>query len=212
MKSGGLRLGEKILFGIAALFVVFAVISFIGMEVYRAHSGKNMYASATSFDFSPQGRVGSERFRELGCTNCHRAVRNGTNYGVSLDGIGSQRSMDYLVAFLREPESTYRTQTVEHGPGKRAAYVAELPESDQHSLAVFLSELKAVQGSPDARLPVEAHNGFVDEMVKIWAPSTWKSQYHDVREETPPANASGKPSGAPSGSASDTPSAPHEDH
>lgn len=148
----------------------------------------------------------------MGCTNCHRAVRNGTNYGVSLDGIGSQRSMDYLVAFLRQPESTYRTQTVEHGPGKRASYVAELPESDQHALAVFLSELKAVQGSPDARLPVEAHNGFVDEMVKIWAPSTWKSQYHDVREETPPANASGNPSGAPSGSPSDTPSAPHEDH
>ena len=204
MKSGGLRLGEKILFGIAALFVVFAVISFIGMEIYRARSGKNMYASVTSFDFSPEGRAGSERFRELGCSNCHRALRNGTNYGVSLDGIGSQRSMDYLVAFLRDPESTYRTQTVEHGPGKRAAYVAELPQSDQHALAVFLSELKAVQGSPDARLPVEAHNGFVDEMVKIWAPSTWKSQYHDVREEIPPAKTSGNPS--------DTSSAPHEDH
>jgi hypothetical protein len=192
MKSGGLRLGEKILFGIAALFVVFAVISFVGMEIYRARSGNNMYASATSFDFSPQGRVGSERFRELGCTNCHRAVRNGTNNGVNLDGIGSRRSMDYLVAFLHHPESTYETQTVEHGPGKRAAFVAELPETDLHSLAIFLSELKASQGSPDARLPVEAHDGFVDEMVKIWAPSTWKSQFHDVRDEKP--------------------SAPHEDH
>jgi hypothetical protein len=119
-------------------------------------------------------------------------VRNGTNNGVNLDGIGSRRSMDYLVAFLHHPESTYETQTVEHGPGKRAAFVAELPETDLHSLAIFLSELKASQGSPDARLPVEAHDGFVDEMVKIWAPSTWKSQFHDVRDEKP--------------------SAPHEDH
>jgi hypothetical protein len=187
MKSGGLRLGEKILFGIAALFVVFAVISFVGMEIYRAHSGKKMYASASTFNFSEQGRAGSERFRELGCSNCHRAVRNGTNHGVNLDGIGSRRSMDYLVAFLRLPENTYQTQTLEHGPGKRAAYVADLPESDLHSLAIFLSELKALQGSPDARLPVEAHSGFIDEMVKIWAPSSWKSQYHDVRDESPSA-------------------------
>jgi len=149
MNSGGLRLGEKILFGMAGLFVVFAIVSFIGMEIYRAHSGKKMYASASTFDFSEQGRVGSERFRELGCSNCHRAVRNGTNYGVSLDGIGSRRSMDYLVAFLHQPESTYQTQTVEHGrgPDKRAGYVADLPESDLRPLAIFLSELKAVHAS-----------------------------------------------------------------
>ncbi len=188
MKSGGLRLGVKILFGIAALFVVFAVFSFIGMEVYRAHlGGKKMYASAATFDFSPQGRVGSERFRELGCTNCHRAVRNGTNYGVSLDGIGSRRTKDYLLAFMRRPQQTYRTQTLEHAPGSQAAYVADLPDSDVQSLAVFLSELKAVQGSPDARLPAEAHSGFIDEMVKIWAPSTWKREYKDVRDEKTPA-------------------------
>jgi len=212
MKGGGLRLGEKILFGIAALFVVFAVISFIGMEIYRAHSGKKMYASASTFDFSAQGKVGSERFRELGCTNCHRAVRNGTNYGVSLDGIGSRRSADYLAAFLRQPESTYETQTVEHGPGKRAAYVADLPETDLHSLAIFLSELKAVQGSPDARVPSDPHSGFIDEMVKIWAPSTWKTQYHDVRDEKPSATPSESPPANPSGVPSGTPSTPHEDH
>ncbi len=208
MKGGGLRLGEKILFGIAALFVVFAVISFIGMEIYRAHSGKKMYASASTFDFSAQGRVGSERFRELGCTNCHRAVRNGTNHGVGLDGIGSRRSAEYLAAFLRQPESTYQTQTLEHGPGKRAAYVADLPESDLRAITSFLSEWKAVQGSPDARWPEDTHSGFIDEMVKIWAPSTWKSQYHDVRDESPSATPPVGPPASPSAS----PSAPHEDH
>ncbi len=183
MMTGGLRLGEKILFGIAAAFVLFAVLSFIAMEVYRHHSGKQMYAVTTHFDFSPEGLSGSERFRDLGCTSCHRAVRNGTNNGVNLDGIGSRHTLDYLIAFLHEPEATYRAQTLEHGPAKAAAYVARLPEKDLHSLAVFLSELKATQGSPDARVPMAGSSGFIDEMVKIWAPSAWKSQYHDVREE-----------------------------
>jgi len=186
MKNSGLRLGEKVLFGITAAFVLFAVISFAAMEIYRAHSGKKMYAATAHFDFSQEGLTGSERFRDLGCTSCHRAVRNGTNNGVNLDGIGSKRSLDYLITFLHQPEATYGTQTMDHGPDKGAAYVARLPEQDLHSLAVFLSELKAVQGSPDARLPMEGRSGFIDEMVKIWAPSTWKSQYHDVREEGAP--------------------------
>jgi len=183
MKGGGLRLGEKILFGVAGLFLVFAMVSFVAMEIYRAHSGKKMYAMTSHYDFSPTGLKGSERFRDLGCTSCHRAVRNGTNNGVNLDGIGSRRSLDYLNAFLRQPETTYESQTVDHGPGKSAAYVAGLPDADLQAIAVFLSELKATQGSPDARLPVDERSGFIDEMVKIWAPSTWKSQYRDVRDE-----------------------------
>ena len=49
MSAPGLRLGEKVLFGIAAAFVLFAVISFIGMEIYRAHSGRKMYVATTPF-------------------------------------------------------------------------------------------------------------------------------------------------------------------
>jgi len=186
MKTSGLRLGEKILFGIAAAFVLMAVVSFVAMEIYRVHSGKKMYAATTHFEFSPEGLTGSQRFRDLGCTSCHRAVRNGTNNGVNLDGIGSRRTLDYLTAFLHQPEVTYGTQTLDHGPDKAAAYVAGLPEQDLRSLAVFLSELKATQGSPDARLP-DGRSGFIDEMVKIWAPSAWKSEFHDVRQEGAPA-------------------------
>ncbi len=192
MKNSGLRLGEKVLFGITAAFVLIAVLSFVAMEVHRAHSGKKMYAATTHFDFSQEGLTGSQRFRDLGCTSCHRAVRNGTNNGVNLDGIGSRRSLDYLITFLHQPEATYGSQTMDHGPDKGAAYVARLPEQDLHSLAVFLSELKATQGSPDARLPLEGRSGFIDEMVKIWAPSTWKSQYHDVREEGAPGSSANR--------------------
>ncbi len=183
MKKAGLKRGEKVLFGIAIAFVLFAIVAFIGMENYRIHSGKKMYAATSHYDFTPEGLIGSSRFRDLGCSNCHRAVRNGTNNGVSLDGVGSRRSFVYLDAFLRNPEATYRTHTMEHGTTKGADYVAHLPEKDLHSLAVFLSELKAVQGSPDARLPMEGHSGFIDKMTELWAPAAWKSQYHDVRQE-----------------------------
>jgi len=50
-------------------------------------------------------------------------------------------------------------------------------------MAVFLSELKATQGSPDARLPMAERNGFVDEMVKLWAPDSWKTGHKDLRDE-----------------------------
>ncbi len=82
-------------------------------------------------------------------------------------------------------------------PARRAAYVAELPEKDLHVIAIFLSELKATQGSPDARVPMEGRSGFIDEMVKIWAPSSWKSQFKDVREQTAPAAAAPAAAAAP---------------
>jgi CxxC motif-containing protein (DUF1111 family) len=183
MASGGLKRGEKILFGVVALIGVFAIVSFIVMEVVRAHMDKPMYANVTHFDFSEEGLKGSSLFRYKGCTSCHRAVRNGTNMGLDLDGIGSRRSLQYLTDFLKNPEATYEKRTVDHGPNKAARDVANLPEADRHALAVFLSELRADQGSPDARLPPEGRSGFVDVMVKEWAPDSWKTQHKDLREE-----------------------------
>lgn len=187
MASGGLKRGEKILFGAVILLCVLAVISFVAMEIFRARSeassGKQWYENTTQYNFSEEGLRGSSVFRYKGCTSCHRAVRNGTNMGLDLDGIGSKRSLQYLTDFLKNPEATYGTRTVDHGPGKAAAFVAELPEADRHVLAVFLSELRAVQGSPAARLPPEGRSGFVDEMVKDLAPEDWKNTHKDVRDE-----------------------------
>ena len=183
MNFSQLKLGEKILFGIVGLIFVFAVLSFIMLEVYRSRLNRPMYPSNASFDFSPEGQKGSELFRQRGCPDCHRALRNGTNQGVNLDGIGSKRSLDYLVHFLKKPEATYETKTMDHGLNRGAAYVARLPDAEQHAIAVFLSELKATQGSADARLPMPERSGFVDEMVKIWAPDNWKSERRDLREE-----------------------------
>lgn len=184
MASGGLKRGEKILFGIFALIGIFAAASFIMLEIIRARMDKPMYPTTTHYDFSAEGLRGSVLVRKSGCTTCHRALRNGTNMGLELDGIGSRHNFDYLLNFLKNPEATYPTKTVDHGPApKGAAYVAELPEADLHAIAVFLSELKADQGSAVARSP-DGRSGFVDEMVKVWAPGNWKSEYKDVRGET----------------------------
>ena len=184
MASGGLKRGEKILFGIFALIGIFSIASFIMLEIIRARMDKPMYPTHIHYDFSAEGLRGSAIFRKAECTQCHRAVQNGTSAGVDLDGIGSKRTLDYLKNFLKNPEATYASKTIDHGPApKAAAYVAKMPVSDLEAIAVFLSELKADQGASVARLPVAEPSGFIDEMVKVWAPDYWKSEYKDVRQE-----------------------------
>lgn len=193
MAGSKFKLGEKILFGTAIMIMAFAGASFVLLEVIRARSDQPMYPVTTHFDFSAEGLQGSVQFRERGCTACHRAVRNGTNNGVDLDGIGSRHNLQYLIDFLAKPEATYAGgKTIDHGPApKEAAYVSTLPETDRHSIAVFLSELKATQGSADAAMPGPEHSGFIDEMVKVWAPSSWKKEFRDVRTEAVPAEKEG---------------------
>jgi cytochrome c553 len=184
MAASGLKRGEKILFGVFALIGVFSIASFVMLEVVRARMDKPMYQTTTHYDFSADGLRGSILFRKAGCTACHRAVQNGTSAGVDLDGIGSKRNLQYLREFLKKPEATYPAKTIDHGSSpKAAAYVAELPEADLQAIAVFLSELRADQGSSVARLPVAERSGFIDEMVRVWAPDNWKSDYKDIREE-----------------------------
>ncbi len=185
--ASGYKRGEKVLFGIVALLGVFAVGSFVMLEIVSAHSDKPLYPNLTHFNFSPEGERGSVLFQTKGCTDCHKAMQNGTNQGLDMDGIGSKRSLQYLIAFLKNPEKTYGARTLDHGPApKAAAYVAKLPEADRHAIAVFLSELTASRGSPDAPLPPKGRSDFIDNMVKVWAPKGWKKKFKDVRTETQP--------------------------
>jgi len=193
MASGGLKRGEKILFGVVGLIGIFSIASFIMLEVVRARMDKPMYPSHIHYDFSAEGLRGSNIFRKAECTQCHRAIQNGTSSGVDLDGIGSKRTLQYLRDFLKNPETIYAAKTIDHGPSpKAAAYVAKLPEADLEAIAVFLSELRADQGAAVSRLPVEGRSGFIDEMVKVWAPDNWKSEYKDVREEAKSNEKEGK--------------------
>ncbi len=176
--------GERILFGIAIVFVVAAVIGYIAMESYRAHSSKPIFVSKVHYNPSPLGLKGSVFFRKSGCTSCHRALRNGTNMGLSLDGVGSRRSKEWLYRFLRDPTDTYGSQTVDHGyPPKEAAYVSSLPKEKLMAIAAFISELKADQGSSSAPRPPTGRSEFIDDMVGAFAPEGWKKKYRDVREQ-----------------------------
>lgn len=181
-KKQTLKQGEKILFGIVGVFIVIATISFAGLEVIRARSDKPMFESKTSFSLSPVGLEGSRVFRESQCTSCHRAMRNGTNMGLSLDGVGSRRTVEWLEQFLSSPEQTYETVTIDHGnPPKEAAYVSAMSADRRHAIAVFLSELRAEQGSPSAPMPPAGRSEFIDNMVEVWAPEEWRHKYKDIR-------------------------------
>ena len=177
-----LKTGEKVLFGIVGVFIALAILAYILLETYRLSRDEPLFETKTSYDFSEKGSIGSALFRESQCTSCHRALRNGTNMGLSLDGKGSLRSYEWIYSFLKDPESTYGDATIDHGLApKEAAYVSQLPDDKLQAIAQFISELKADQGSASAPVPPEGRSEFIDNMVKTWAPEQWKEKYQDVR-------------------------------
>jgi cytochrome c553 len=179
-----MKKGEKILFGVVALIVIIAMGNFAVLEWLGLTSKKPIFTVVTHYDFSDEGRRGFQLYRQSDCYSCHRAVGSGTNMGLNLDGIGSNHSVEYLYNFLKYPEKTYRAKTVGHGLSpKEADYVSALPDADLHSLAVFLSELKADQGSASASQPPKEQSGFIDAMLDMWVPDGWRNQFKDVREE-----------------------------
>ncbi len=178
-----MKKGEKILFGIVALIVVIAMGNFAVLEWLGLTSKKPIFTVVTHYDFSNEGLRGFELYRQSDCYSCHRAVGSGTNMGLNLDGIGSNHSVDYLYHFLKEPEKTYRAKTVGHGLSpKEADYVSALPDADLHAMSVFLSELKADQGSASAFEPPKGESSFIDAMLDMWVPDGWKNQFKDVRD------------------------------
>jgi len=179
-----LKTGEKVLFGIVGVFILLAIIAYIIMESVRLSSDEPMFESKTSYEFSEQGAIGSALFRQSRCTSCHRALRNGTNMGLSLDGVGSLRTYDWLYSFLKNPEEEYGAVTIDHGAKpKEAAYVALMPDDELQAMARFISELKAEQGSSSAPMPPEGRSEFIDSMVKTWAPKEWEEKYGDIRDK-----------------------------
>ncbi|MDA1107321.1 MAG: c-type cytochrome [Proteobacteria bacterium] len=191
-RKQSLKPGEKVLFAVFGAFLVLALVGLVVMEVVRAHMSEPMFAARSSFDLGVAGQRGSKLFREAGCTACHRAMRNGTNHGISLDGIGSRRSREWLEDFLKNPEAVYETATVDHGAApKEAARISALPPATLHDIAVFLSELKAEQGSAMSRVPPKeaANSGFVQGMANFWAPEPWKAGAAERRQKSAHADA-----------------------
>ncbi len=181
-KSQPLKSGEKILFIVFGVFFVLALIAYLSLETIRLTSDEPMFKPNTFFDFSEKGKEGSAIYRKANCNACHRALRAGTSMGLSLDGIGNKRSVEWLEEFFVDPEKMYG-RTLDHGlPPKEAAYTAELSKEERHLVAVFLSELRADPGSSVAKMPPPEHSAFIDNMVKMFAPAEWKEKYTDIRD------------------------------
>jgi len=185
-----LKKGEKILFGIFGAFIIAAVIGYAILEFVRLSSDKQMFVVRTHFNFSEDGKQGGRLFREQGrCTSCHRAMQSGTNMGLSLDGIGSKYSAGWIYDFLHDPENTYQVvyqrRTFDHGIGREAGYVAEMPDEDLKLIATFLSELRSDRGASSAPLPPEGRSEFIDKMIGTWAPESWKDKFQDIRTKKP---------------------------
>jgi len=184
-KQPPLKQGEKVLFIMAGVFVVLGIIAFTMMQVMSSNAKSPLFAVKTHYKFTPEGLKGSTLFREKGCTVCHRALREGTNMGrtADMDGIGSRRSAKWLLSFMKEPDTVYKEQRVDHRPGKDAGFVAKMPVTELHAIAVFLSELKADQGSSSSPIPPKGESIFIDTMVNTWAPKEWKHKYRDLRDD-----------------------------
>jgi hypothetical protein len=184
MAKQPLKYGEKVLFSIFGAFLLVALASVIALEAFRAQSPKPVFQNLTHYNLSPLGEKGSVIYRKSGCNSCHRAMREGTNMGLDLDGIGSRRSLAWIESFLANPEKTYKAVTFDHGEApKEAAYVAQMPETDRHAMAVFLSELTADRGSAEAPEPPKGDSSFINSMLKNFAPKSWQSEYSDVRSK-----------------------------
>jgi cytochrome c553 len=175
MAQGRMKTGEKILFGIFGFFLLASIGIFVLLEVISQQRDTPMYPISSHYDFTEEGLRGSQIFRSQNCTACHRAMRNGTNMGLNLDGLGSVHDYDYFYNFLKNPEKNYAAQTIDHGaPPKEAAYVATLPDADLRAIARFLSQLRTDRGGADAPLPPEGQSTFIDTMLKYLAPDRWK--------------------------------------
>lgn len=177
-----MKKGEKIIVGVIGLLVLVTVINFTVLETVRHNSDKPIFPILTHFNFSPDGMRGYGIYEKNNCYECHHAVGSGTSMGLSLDGLGSKHDVNYFYNFLKHPEQTYGAKTLDHGaPPKDAAYVSSLPDSDLHDMAIFLSELKADQGSSSSFEPPKGESSFIDAMLDMWAPDGWRSKYKDIR-------------------------------
>ena len=178
-----MKKGEKILFGIIGLLVIVTVVNFTILESVRHNTDKPLFPILTHYDFSAEGLHGYGIYQQNHCYDCHRAVGSGTSMGVSLDGLGSKHDAGYFYNFLKHPEQTYGAKTMDHGAApKEASYVAALPDADLRSMAVFLSELKADQGSSSSFEPPEGDSSFINAMLDMWTPDGWRTQFRDIRD------------------------------
>lgn len=89
-------LGEWIVIVGSVLIIAFAVV--VGTVIYTKPPPVQFTYVAT--ELTTKGEV---IYRREGCLSCHEIFGNGASYGPSLDGIGSRRTKDWLIRYIKSP-------------------------------------------------------------------------------------------------------------
>ncbi len=136
MAKSKLSGGEWVVITGSGLIIAFAAI--IGSIVYLKPPPVNFIYEETL-----ETAAGEAIYRREGCLSCHEIFGNGASYGPSLDGIGSKRSKEWIIRYLKSPwpgvsAKPYRL---------RMPSYASLPSSDLEKLAQYLLALKFIQSS-----------------------------------------------------------------
>jgi len=139
-----LKLGEKVMFGMAVLVAVAAV----GKTVMQARAPAQV---RDFYEWTPAGIEGQATYGRMGCNNCHRAMGTG-EIGSSpvLDGEGTRRTREWLVRYFENPTSVVPGSAHDGhlGPDFR-----RLSADERHVLIEFLFGLKAGPASPNYPRP-----------------------------------------------------------
>ena len=142
-----LKLGEKVMFGVAVLVAVAAV----GKTVMQARAPAQV---RDFYEWTEAGLEGQAMYGKLGCNNCHRAMGTG-EIGSSpvLDGEGTRRTRDWLTRYFDNPTSVVPGSAHDGhlGPDFR-----RMPAEQRHVLIEFLFGLKAGPDSPNYPKPPTA--------------------------------------------------------
>ncbi len=94
-----------------------------------------------SYTETPLTAQGEAIYRREGCLSCHEIFGNGASYGPSLDGVGSKRTKDWIVRYLKSPWPGVSVKTYR----LRMPSYSHLPNDDLSKLAEYLLALKSTQ-------------------------------------------------------------------
>ena len=141
-----MKLGEKLMFGVAALIVVAAVGKGL-RHINATEPGK----PRDYYEWTEAGLQGHILYRSMGCNSCHRALGVG-EIGVApvLDGEGTRRTQAWLTSYFEEPAALVPGTAHDGslGPDLRV-----LQDRERGLLVAFLMGLKANPGSPNHPSP-----------------------------------------------------------
>lgn len=141
-----LKLGEKLLFGFAALLAIAAIAK--GVRQYQANDPAK---PREYYEWSQAGLDGHFVYRRMGCHNCHRAMGVGEiGHAPVLDGIGTRRTQDWLERYFRNPAELVPGTAHD---GSLGPDLGKLNDTERAGIVAFLFGLKSNPGSPNYPVP-----------------------------------------------------------